>query len=209
MGRLVEHQSGFDELSTGDAVWVGANPLAAIALFVSAIKNRATCVLGALASKLTSECFVGSIWKYRDADFDNWLAKSQKETEPCTISVLTPPVKGWTFIEAAQERLGVTTSDVKELGNLLIAGGHTLTCQQAQALAERTEAGEATGLVTNGCGNFFFVETGNEAEPVSVGYVHRYVVRDWNAGVDRLGYDYRWYVEDRFLVCNVEDTSKL
>ena len=155
----------------------------------------------------TVDCFTGSIWKYRDSDFDHWLPKQQPKRDACVVTVLEP-TQPWTFVEAAQVVLGVTTSDVKELGSLLIKGGHTLTLKQAEDLAERTEAGEATGLTTDGYANFFFVETGDEAQPVSVGDMGRDGVRSWAAGVDRLDYGTRWNVDDRFLLCNA-DTSKL
>ncbi|MHB8860215.1 MAG: hypothetical protein ACYC48_00565 [Minisyncoccota bacterium] len=166
----------------------------------------ATTTLGATGGKKTSECFPKPRYANRDNDFDNWLSKDQPGTGPCVITTLGLN-KSWTFMEAANTILGVTETDPKLLGRLLIERGHTMTPQQVEEMVEKTERGEETKMLTNGYGNFFFVETGNENNPVSVGDVHR-GGRDWRADVSRLGHGPRWRAGARFLLRNL-DTPKL
>lgn len=99
------------------------------------------------------------------------------------------------------------TDDVVELGNWLIERGCTLEPQQVEDRVEATERSENTGLRTDGFGNFFFVETGDVKNPVSVGYVYR-DGRGWYASVYRLVNVNRWNSYNRLLVCNL-DTLKL
>ncbi len=165
----------------------------------------------AVKGKKTAKCFTNG-WYYRDGDFDKWLAKDQPDADACIVSACAVS-KGWTFAEAAAEVLsseGVEVnprSDVKLLGEALIRGGHTLTLPQIEVLKERTERGEDTGLRTDCYGNFFFVETGDSVNPVSVGGVNR-GGRGWNAGVNQLGNVGRWDAGRRLLVRNL-DASKL
>ena len=95
----------------------------------------------------------------------------------------------------------------KPLGSLLIERGHTMTLVQVENMVGRTENGEATGMRTDGYANFFFVETSNEDDPVSVADVLRDGSR-WGANVDRLGRGGRWRVGFRLLVRNL-DASRL
>lgn len=65
------------------------------------------------------------------------------------------------------------------------------------------------GMHIDGCGNFFFVETGYTENPVSVGCVGR-GSRGWaRGGVSSLAYGNRWDADDRLLVRNLSDTLKL
>jgi hypothetical protein len=159
-----------------------------------------------LSATPTNECLTGSIWGYRNLLFDTLLSKHQKATKTGTAAALAT-TREWRLIKAARAILGVTTNDVKKLGNLLIKGGYTLTLKQVQDLVERTEAGEATGLKTDGYANFFFVETGNEDEPVLVGIVDHRHVRDvicWDANIDHLDGGRYWSVERRLLLGNMD-----
>jgi len=162
--------------------------------------------LPAITGKKTAKCFTNG-WAFRDPDFDKYLAKDQPDAAACVISVCAVG-KVWTFIEAVHALPGAPeTSDVVELGNWLIQKGHTLTPPQAEDLKERTERGEDTGLCTDGYGNFFFVETGDSKNPVSVGYVYRGRC-DWDARIGRLGDGGCWGAGRRLLLRNA-DTSKL
>jgi len=165
----------------------------------------ATTNLPAVAGKKTKQCFTDG-WYYRDADFDNWLPASQPDASECVITTLAL-TRNWTFIEAAQAILGVDTTDVVVLGNALIKSGHPITLAQAEAMKKATERGDNTGMRTDGWGNFFFVETGDLKNPVSVGRVDR-DDRGWLALVYRLGSGSRWYAGFRPLLRNV-DASKL
>lgn len=164
----------------------------------------ATTNLGAMTSEKTAKCFVGKRYAGRDPDFDNWLSKTQPSTEPCVIKTLGFE-KDWVFIEAVHAIPDAPqTDDVVELGNWLIENGYTMTPQQAENMVEKTEANEKTEMRTDGYANFFFVETGDPNNPVSVGYVHR-DGRAWNARVRSLGYGYRWNADRRLLIRNLLD----
>ncbi len=168
----------------------------------------ATTNLGAVAGKKTKQCFTGSRYVYRDADFDNWLPANQSNADACVVSTLGF-AESWTFAEAAAKLLGIgADSGVKLLGTALIENGHTMTLAQAEEMVEKTERVEKTGMRTDGYGNFFFVETGDTKNPVSVGRVYR-VERVWFAFVLRLDDGSRWYALRRLLVRNLSGASKL
>ncbi len=181
--------------------------LAGLGPSVAGFLKLTPTLVPATATKSTEDCFRAPMWKYRDSRFATWLKKAQPRRAAQLVTVIRPE-KPWTFIEFAQAVLGVATSDVKGLGNLLIQRDHTLTLTQAERLAERTEAGEATGLNTDGYANFFFVETGDKCAPVEIGLVNNSALRDWRAGLDSLVSYARHSVGYRFLLCNA-DTSKL
>ena len=171
----------------------------------------ATTNLGAVVGKKTKKCFTGSRWVYHDSDFDNWLPSDQPKTDACAITTLAS-ARNWTFIEAAVAILGIIgidgSTNIATIGKLLIENGHTITLAQAEEMVERTESGEETKMRTDGYGNFFFVETGDSKDPVSVGSVSR-DGRDWDAVVDPLGGGVcRWRADYRLLVRNL-DTLKL
>ncbi len=169
----------------------------------------ATTQLAATAAKKTSKCFANtSRYYYRDGDFDRWLPASQPKADACAISTLGFE-KEWTFVEAAAKILGIGAgSSTKLIGQALIENGHTVTLAQIEEMVEATERGDKTSVQTNGYWNFFFVETGNVEDPVSVADVSR-DVSGWRADVGRLGRDGRWSADYRLLVRNLKDTSKL
>ncbi len=164
--------------------------------------------LGAVAGKKTAKCFSDSRYAYRDTDFDNWLPKNQPNADACVITTLAPS-RDWTFAEVAATVLGIggVGTDIKLLGEALIENGHTMTLAQTEEMVEKTEAGEKTGMKTDGYGNFCFVETSDPKNPVSVGSVYR-VRREWRADVVRLDFGFRWVAVNRLLVRNL-DASKL
>ncbi|MHB8660882.1 MAG: hypothetical protein ACYC75_03055 [Minisyncoccota bacterium] len=169
----------------------------------------ATTQLGAVGGKKTSKCFTNpSRYYYRDDDFDNWLPANQSEADACVISTFEFK-KDWMFEEAAAKVLGFSAAGTnsKLLGETLIENGHTITLAQAEEMVEKTERGEQTGMRTEGYANFFFVETGNEDEPVSVARVGRDDSR-WYADVYRLDIGRRSDAGHRLLVRNL-DASKL
>lgn len=169
----------------------------------------ATTNLAATAAKKTSKCFTNtSRYYYRDGDFDRWLPGNQPKAEASAISTLGFE-KDWTFVEAAAKILGIGAgSSTKLIGQALIENGHTVTLAQIEEMVEATERGEKTGMQTNGYWNFFFVETGNANDPVSVAHVRR-DDSGWRARVLRLGHGGRWFADSRLLVRNLKDTSKL
>jgi len=167
----------------------------------------ATNPLCALGEKKTSVCFPKRRYAYRDGNLDNWLPANQPDSGPCIISTCAAS-RTWTFVEAAQAVLGMNTADKVVLGNELIRRGHTITLLQDELMVEKTERGEKTGMcTTDGQGNFAFVETGNENDPVSVAGVGR-GGPDWDAYVRSLDDSLRWDAGRRLLVRNL-DASKL
>jgi hypothetical protein len=162
----------------------------------------ATTAIGATGAKQTKKCFRGSRWAYRDGDLDNWLPADQPDAPACTATTFAL-LREWTFAEAAEKIVGlkIPGASAKLLGHELIRLGHTMTLAQAEEMAEATERGQKTGMRTDGWDNFFFVETGDEEDPVSVLNVLR-SDRGWLAGVLRLGHGYRWIAESRLLLRN-------
>ncbi len=140
-----------------------------------------------IKSKPTKDCFK-DFW-YRDSDFDNLLPKTQPAQEG-EITVLTPG-KEMTFLEMAQEFLG--TQDPEKIKK------YCLTLPMVEEIIATRE----NELETTGYANFFFVE--NKDGGVSVaGVFRRGVGRPWDARVDELADVYRWYADDRLVVCNLE-----
>ena len=95
------------------------------------------------------------------------------------------------------------------LGHSLIKCGYTMTLTQAEKMVEAIESNEETGMVTDGNGNFFFVETADEKDlnPVSICCVRR-VERGWGASIYWLGHERFCGAGHRLLVKNL-DASKL
>lgn len=166
----------------------------------------ATTVLGPVAGKKTKKCFTGLRYLFRDPDFDKLFSKDQPSTDDCVISTLAS-ARDWTFAEAAAAVLDVSAgTGVKLLGKLLIEHGYVMTVSQVEAMVEATECGEGTGMCIDGYGNFFFVKTEDQENPVSVAYM-RCDTR-WHALAVELAYFFHWPVDCRFLVRNL-DIEKL
>ncbi|MDO8408093.1 MAG: hypothetical protein Q7S95_02560 [bacterium] len=163
--------------------------------------------LDALAGTPTNTCFIGPRWAYRDDGFDNRLPAFQPKADACVISTLAPS-RDWTFPELATTVFGVDVGkDVRRLGHLLIGYGHTMTLPQAEEMVEATESGVKTGMRINGLGDFFFVETGDPEDPVSLGGV-ACGGPNWRACVYQLDGGSRWGTGVRLLLRDV-DPSKL
>lgn len=141
--------------------------------------------------KNTKDCFMD--FAYRDSDFDALLPKKQPE-QSGAVSVIIRD-KDQTFLEMAQEYLG--TQDPHKIKQ------YCLTLPMVEKLIEE----HSDELRTDGYANFFFVETGNDKDPVSVAIVSR-VTSGWYAGARRLGRGRRWFADFRLLVANL-DTSTL
>lgn len=137
--------------------------------------------------KNTKDCFKDFV--YRDSDFDALLPKKQPE-QSGAVSVIIRD-KNQTFLEMAQEYLG--TQDPHKIKQ------YCLTLPMVEKLIEE----HSNELRTDGYANFFFVETGNEDNPVSVACVDRGDSR-WCAHVSWLGYDCRWDAAFRLLVRNLD-----
>ncbi|MDP2651732.1 MAG: hypothetical protein Q8O94_01190 [bacterium] len=168
----------------------------------------ATTSIGATGGKKTKKCFISPRYAYRDSDFDNWLPDNQPKADACAIATLASS-RSWTFAEAAAAILGIgADTDAALLGKLTKEHGYTVTLPQVEEMMEKNERGEKTEMRTDGYANFFFVETGDPKNPVSVGHVIR-DERAWDANVHRLDHAYRWYADNRLLVRNLKDTSKL
>ena len=147
----------------------------------SVLKSLKTITVGATKTKPTTNCFTDTArYYYRDNDLDRYLPKNQSDQAESQFGVL-PLTETTTFKEFAESVLG-TQGDLKTLAKLLQQRGYTTTLPAIEALIERQESGEDTGLLTNGWANFFFVDN-EDGESVSV------------VGVGRCGS--RWYVIQR------------
>lgn len=167
----------------------------------------ATTRLDAVEGKKNAKSFTDG-WYYRNDAFDRCFGENQPDADACTVSACAVG-REWLFAEAARTLPGVErTSNIAVLGRSLIACGYILTLPQIENLKVRKERGEETNLRTDGYANFFFVETGDPENPVSVADVFRYDSR-WYADVYRLDNDYRWNADHRLLVRNLVDASKL
>ncbi|MFZ2555947.1 MAG: hypothetical protein WAZ27_01190 [Minisyncoccia bacterium] len=163
--------------------------------------------LGQTESKKTRACFSGKLWVYRDGNIDGWLTKEQSVRSAGSVGVyqLQNP-KGTTFREMALAATQTTSGPSDEgIVARLKELGFTLTLPEIENMVERQESGEEVGLRTDGYANFAFVE--NAGGGVSVLYFY---LRDrgWCAYVRGLGYDRRWFAEDRLLLRN-SDTRNL
>ena len=157
-------------------------------------------VFPATAEKATADCFTNTKrYYYRDSDLDRWLPKNQRAGVEGSVTAYQLE-KELTFKEIAQAFLGIDEANLDDIAKALIAGGHTVVLTQIETLIERTEAGEKTELLTNGYGNFFFVE--DNKGRVSVVRVRRYDVRQWCVGVGGLDDVDRWRVVHRFFSRN-------
>lgn len=167
---------------------------------VRLLREVGKVVLPATAEKETKKSFIGDRYYYRAAELDRWLSKVQPAGKE-GLSTIHQLEKQMTFREIAAAILGLDeTSDLDLLASALIKNGHTVVLSQIESLIERTDADEATGLLTNGWGNFFFVV--NKDGSVSVVRVYRDDVRQWYVLVHRFGSDARWGVVSRFFSRN-------
>jgi hypothetical protein len=156
-------------------------------------------ILSATTEKEISKSFpIGPRYYHRDADINRWLSKVQPAGMEGKLSVWQLE-KELTFKEMAQALLGVDEESITNLSKALIANGHTVVPSQIEAFIERAEAGEKTGLNTDGWANFFLVEDKNGGVSV-VGVVR--LDGQWDVDVYRLGYAYRWGVGRRFFSRN-------
>ncbi|OYV63215.1 MAG: hypothetical protein B7X03_02635 [Parcubacteria group bacterium 21-58-10] len=167
----------------------------------------ATTMLSLVTGKPTKKCFPRSRYAYRGGEIDDWLPKEQPETLVCVITTFAPPLKA-TFVEWAAAILSVpVNTPTRALGSLLVERGHTMTLVQAEDMMEQTKKGGLTGVRTDGWDNFFFVETGNEDDPVSVARISFSKSR-WEAGVLRFNSSFEWAAGHSLLVRS-SDASKL
>lgn len=167
---------------------------------VRLLKEVGKVILSATAEKETKKSFIGDRYYYRAPELDSWLPKLQPDGKEGEFTVHQLE-KQLNFREIAAAILGLDeTSDLDLLAKALIENGHTVVPSQIESLIERTDAGENTGLRTDGWGNFFFVH--NKEGGVSVVFVYRYDDRQWYVVVRRFDYDHRWGAEARFFSRN-------
>jgi hypothetical protein len=100
--------------------------------------------------------------------------------------------KELSFKGVAQAILGVDEASLNNLAKGFIDRGHVVVLPQIELLIERTDAGENTGLRTDGRINFFFVE--NEEGGVSVISVCLYDDKRFSVCIYRLNDGRLWSV---------------
>ena len=164
------------------------------------LKEVGKVILSATGEKKTSQSFLGDRYYYRAPELDNCLPEVQSAGKGGTFKVHQLE-KEMTFREIAAAILGIDeTSDLDLIAKALIENGHTVTLTQIESLIDRTHASEKTELLTNGYGNFFFVQDKNGS--VSVVDISRLGDRRWFVYVYRLGSAHRWRIEFRFFSRN-------
>jgi len=145
----------------------------------------------ATTKKKTSDCFLGSRYYYRDPDLDNWLPKMEPSGKEGQLTIYQLE-KELSFKGVAQAILGVDEASLNNLAKGFIDRGHVVVLPQIELLIERTDAGENTGLRTDGRINFFFVE--NEEGGVSVISVCLYDDKRFSVCIYRLNDGRLWSV---------------
>ena len=159
--------------------------------------------VSATKTKNTVSCFTNETRYYsRDGDLDQYLPKNQP-AQPESKFAVCELTQAATFKEMAEQILGIQ-GDTKTLAKLLKDRGYTTTLPAIEALIERQENGEDTGLLTNGYANFFFVEN-EDRESVSVVDVDR-VGRRWGVFRSSLGGVYGWGIGSLLFVRNFPGT---
>ena len=162
------------------------------------LRQLKTVTVAAVGAKNTADCFTNTARYYRDpslgADFPK-IQPVQPESK-FTVCELTQDA---TFREMSESVLGVS-GDIRTLSKLLKESGHTTILPVIEALVERQESGEDTGLLTNGWANFFFVDN-EDGESVSVVGLDR-CGRQWGVCRCPLGRDRRWDAGRRFFLRN-------
>lgn len=126
--------------------------------------------LAAVNGMKTADCFDGIGWSYRDVYFDQ-LPEYQPDADACVV-LACASICDRTLTKVIHALPGAPqTDDIILLGNWLIKNGHTLALTQVERLVDRTRSGEDIGLRANGSKNYFFAETNDSKNPVSVGCV--------------------------------------
>jgi len=162
-----------------------------------------TTNLNAIEGKPTKQCFTNG-YAHRNRDFDRWLPANQRKSDECDVSTFVFE-KSLTLKEAAVAILGVSEdTPLQTLSLLLKEHGHTMTLTQVESMVERMNRGETSGMPTNGCASFFFVE--KEDGSIAIAYVHQ-IDCAWCAHIREFSDPYRREVGRFLLVPNV-DTSK-
>ena len=160
----------------------------------------ATTELAAVAGKKTKDCFVGTHFKHRDEDFDNWLPGEQPEAGACTVVALVPG-RNETLPDSIVSLLGIDESNNYHLlGARLKERGYLLTLPQVEELVEKAERGEATGMRTDSYDNFCFV--GNGEGSAAVVKLTRLGKSDWKAYLLRLDRNIRCHTNNCLIVPN-------
>lgn len=179
----------------------------------------ATTNLDAVKGKKTTQCFRGgdSLVDRSSSCFSDFailLSTDQSDTGECIIAACEITSDDLRFAEAVQVLSGVKqTINIACLGRSLIANGYTVTLPQIEKVIEYTAHGKETGLRKGNIGYFFFVETGNEENPVSICSVSSSLHHDlptdrfWYADLEEI-YDRPWKPFYRFFIRSL-DVSKL
>lgn len=160
--KLVEHQSAFNVLSTGDAQWVIQNTKQAIAVFIEAIKNRPGIVesllefIGTVEVPATTEMFVARNKFVRNTDKkarvkisylgDNFTKQFLGKVEKSLV--------GGMLRYGKLRKSSIDGPIIAELGGEQNA---EIMLAEMFALMERQGNGQSGLLLTNGHANIFYI----------------------------------------------------
>lgn len=165
-------------MSTGKSIDIPPNDvLTVMRLLKDALGNNA----GAVIEKIkTDPAYVTDIVAHamrRMLLSCSGILVKELDITVCEMSVLQ------TFVEIAQALPDVEqSSDIVTLGRSLIACGYVITTREAKD----------TVRLAKGISAFFFTETGDEDNPVSVGYV-RDCFHDWYVETDQNCFNFYWH----------------
>jgi len=160
LGRLVEHSSHFDKLSTAHAQWIIQHPKDAIALCVAAIRKRprasrkcaksdlftSVVLEPALTTFRANDTFFGKTEvkiTYRSDNFNRWFKVKVEEDVP------EADLKAVTLTRSALD-----SEIIEALGG---EDATEVTLAEIWRLMERQPSGGQGALLTNGYANIFYV----------------------------------------------------
>ena len=212
--RITEFQEGFENLSTEDAQWVIMNGKEAVALFVSAVANRAKTVaqtvvtlLGPIVSTFvvpaTTEKFVAKDKfkvdtskkakvkiAYLGDNFEEWFLGKEEA-----------PFAGSTINGRKLEKNSIDDPILAELGGNE-AAETTLTEMYAAMAAQPN--GESGSLLNDGRANIFYIEDINGTLCAVRVLWHS---GGWRVNAHLIGHPLEWDANDRVFARNPFSTQ--
>jgi hypothetical protein len=169
--RITEFQEGFESLPTEDAQWVIMNGKEAVALFVSAVVNRAKTVVQTVATLLSAVVSTFAV----SATTEKFVAKDKFKVDTSRkakvkISYLGDNFKEW-FLGKEEDPFAGSTINGRKLEKSSVDGpilaelggnevAETTLTEMYAAMAAQPN-GESGNLLNNGWANIFYIKDVN------------------------------------------------